>query len=254
MKLKLRNLDLKFTEDGHVYELGGKLLTGVTTILGILDKPFLKWWTVKLMYETLLPKLQDVQGITKKEWDDILTEAKKAHTIKTKEGASIGKEAHNWIETYIKAKIENTVAPASPQDEKVYSSVQAFLKWEAEHKIEWLASEIPLASVIHTFAGTVDAVAIVDGKLSIIDFKTSNQMSDAYGLQTAAYCILLNENLEGEERPEQRIIVRIPKDGSGFEAMILDIDLGFEVDTFLKLREVYKWTIYVENRKGQRIN
>ena len=74
-----------------------------------------------------------------------------------------------------------------------------------------------LASVINMFAGTVDAVAEVDDVLTVVDFKTSSQISDEYFLQTSAYWLLLDENLvEGEKRPEQRLILRIPKDGSEF--------------------------------------
>ncbi len=251
MKLKLKGYQVQFLEDGHTYTLGGDLLTGVTTILGVRNKDFLKWWTVKLMYETLLPKLKDVQGIGEKEWEAILLEAKKAHTIKSKEALDSGKIAHEWIEQYVGARIDGKALYNEPiADEKAQNAVNQFLEWEKAHKVEWLASELVLAHPGHKFAGTVDAVARVDGVLSVLDWKTSNQISEEYFLQTAAYMFLLDENLiDGEERPTQRIIVRIPKDGKEFEIKVVDTPYEFDVSTFLHLRECHRWNVFIENNK-----
>ena len=74
-----------FDEGSHTYELGGRLLAGVTTILNVRAKDFLKWWTVKMMYEFLLSKLEDVRGMNPEQWEALLMEGKKAHTVRSKQ-------------------------------------------------------------------------------------------------------------------------------------------------------------------------
>src|SRR3990167_4328319 len=150
--MKLIKQDIQFKEDGHTYTYGGALLTGVTTILSVKQKDFLKWWTVKLMYETLLPKLSEVQGIDEKEWDRILTEAKKAHTVKSKDALESGKIAHEWIEIYIKDKILSRAPEIKfPEDEKATNAIKQFLDWESKNKVEWLYSELVVCDLINKY-------------------------------------------------------------------------------------------------------
>ena len=283
MKLKLKKIDgLIFEELDHTYTLNGKFLPGVTTILNAKAKDFLKWWSVKegvkflgywddkmspeeIMFQrkTALNMLVNFQGLgveELEEYNKILDEAKKAHTKKSKEALVSGKIAHEWIENFIKKLIEtplseekyleliDEITKEMPKDKKSVASINAFINWCKEHEIIWYASEIKLASPTYEFAGTIDSVCRLDGKLTIVDFKTSNQISEEYYLQAAAYQILLNENLEdGEERPEQRLVLRIPKDGNGFEAKFVPTPLDLDIKTFLALREVRKWDSYVEN-------
>src|SRR3990167_634152 len=245
--MNLKNLQVKFQSDGHTYEVGGQLLTGVTTILQVRQKDFLKWWTVKLMWENLTGKFSEIVKGTEKEFEDRILEAKKAHTVKSKEALVSGHIAHDYIKHYIKEKLGIGGALVMPKDEKAVKSIDAFLEWEKQHKVKWLASELVLASVINMFAGTVDAVAEVDDVLTVVDFKTSSQISDEYFLQTSAYWLLLDENLvEGEKRPEQRLILRIPKDGSEFEAKLVETPLDFDCATFLRCREIHRWNLLVK--------
>jgi hypothetical protein len=43
------------------------------------------------------------------------------------------------------------------------------------------------------FAGTIDRLAMLDGKLTLIDIKTSNNIHDSYWLQLAAYAALVHD-------------------------------------------------------------
>ena len=250
-KLKLKQIDnFKFLEDGHTYELGGKLLTGVTTILQVRAKDFLKWWTVKLMWENLTGKIEDIKKMNEVEYEELILNAKKAHTVKSKEALVSGTIAHNWIEEYIKGKIEGQDVSDKqfPEDLNAANSIHIFLDWEGQHEVEWLASEVVLPSILNLFAGTIDFVAKIDGVMTLGDFKTSNQISEDVALQTAAYSILLDENLlEGEERPTQRVVLRIPKAGMEFEYQRIDTELEFDKQIFLHLREIHRWNLYIEN-------
>ena len=64
--------------------------------------------------------------------------------------------------------------------------------------------------VVHTelaYAGTLDLVAHVKGRISIIDFKTGTQMSPEYLLQTAGYMAAYNETAKVPS--ETRWILRV---------------------------------------------
>ena len=244
---KLKKQNIEFLPDNHTYIVGGELLTGVTTILAVRQKDFLKWWTVKLMYETLLPRLKDVQGIDQNKWDEILTEAKKAHTVKSKEALVSGKLAHDWIEHYIGEKLGTMKIQEMPDDEKAQQSIKQFLEWENKNEVEWLYSELPVCDPINKYAGTLDFIAKINGKITLGDFKTSSMISEDYYLQTAAYQNCVEPLIYGDEKIEQRAILRIPKDGKEFEYQVVPTPYEFDRDTFLHLREVHRWNINYEN-------
>ena len=246
--MNIKPAQIEFLEDGHTYKhKNGTLYTGVTTILGVRNKDFLKWWTVKEMYNFLLDKQPAICGADENEYIKILEEGKKAHTKKSKEALVSGKIAHDWIEEYVKAKIKGEDADKQfPDDQKAASSIHSFLDWHDSHEIEWIASELVVASEEHQFAGTLDGLAKVDGTLTIVDFKTSSQISEEYFLQTAGYYLALKEMADIQE-PIQRLILRIPKDGKDFEAMIVPTDLEFDCKTFINLRNTHRWNVYIQN-------
>jgi hypothetical protein len=244
MQLHLKQVPIEFLKDGHTYKHipSEKLYTGVTTIIGVRQKEFLKWWTVKEMYNFLKTNWDLKKKYTEEEKEKLLLDGKAAHTKKSKEALLSGKIAHDWIENYIGGK-----KLPLPKDENAKNAIKAFRSWELEHQVEWLASELVVCSEKHEFAGTIDAIAVVDGILTIVDFKTSSQISEDAFLQTAGYWIALDEMMNGEERPSQRLVLRIPKDGKEFEAMIVPTDLEFDKKTFLNLREVHRWNVYIQN-------
>lgn len=236
---------------GHSYKTyDNELYTGVTTILNVRQKDFLKWWTVKMMYENLLPRLQDVQGITKKKWNEILMEAKKAHIQKSDKAKEIGGAVHDYLEAYIKEKLgEEASLPKGTvellKSEEAQSSIKAFKEWEKANDVEWHNSEEIVASHDYKFAGTLDFIAKVNGKLTLGDFKTSSIISEDAYLQTAAYQICLEEM--GVNDIEQRMIIRIPKDGNSVEVRKVPTDLEFDQRVFLAERLIHQWNLYVSN-------
>lgn len=48
----------------------------------------------------------------------------------------------------------------------------------------------------HRYAGTIDALALIDGKLGVLDIKTSQAVYRDYNLQTSAYVKALKRNFE----------------------------------------------------------
>ena len=236
-------LDAKidFLNDGHTYtrQSDGKLLTGVTTILDTLNKPFLIAWAAKEVYNYLLPRQEEIKNATPEEYEKILFEAKNSRLKKSREALDSGHEAHEWIEYHVAGNDKPL-----PKDKEALSAVNAFIKWEEQNHPEWLASELVVASHTQDFAGTLDGLAKIGNEICLIDFKTSKQVSPEYFLQTAAYQFCLEEM---GQKVDKRIILRLPKDGKDAEEVVVPTPYDFDRDTFLHLRQVYRWNINYQN-------
>jgi hypothetical protein len=263
----LKPCPVEYHDENHTYTLrsNGKLVPGVTSIGANLHKPQLVPWAAKEAVKhlgyfdsktskkegeaRLAAALFQIKGMDEAQYFAFLEEAKNAHARKSKDAADAGTIAHSLCERYINLLLHGATSTDAhkldqPTDERALTAFQAFLAWERAHDVTWLASELVVGSAEHEFGGTLDALAIVDGIPSLIDFKTSNQISKDYFIQTAGYHIALEEM---GLRMWQRIILRIPKDGSEFEALVVPTPLDLDISAFLALRQVQRWQSYVAN-------
>jgi len=172
----------------------GKRVPSVTTILGVLDKPALKFWANKL----------GLEGIKVTEYVD--------------DKAMIGTLAHYILECYIKNE-EPDFAQFNCTDEQIEQArvcTKKFFEWEAyQEEFKPIASELHLVSEKLQYGGTIDLIARLNGKITLIDFKTCNAIYEEPYYQTAGY-----ENLAREHGYdiEQVVILRIGRDEEeGFE-------------------------------------
>lgn len=74
----------------------------------------------------------------------------------------------------------------------------------------------------HGFAGTIDRVAEIEGKIYIVDIKTSNALYDSFWLQLAAYRSLYKEDVDGVAILWLNAKTRTDKDfqGKGWQLII----------------------------------
>ena len=192
-----------------------------------------------------------IKKLTGKEYYATLKEAKGAFRRQTKEAGESGTFAHNYISNHISGRPQPKELNAKVKaDDKAKSSIKAFGEWEKAHKVDWVASELVIGSEVHEYGGTLDALAYMDNIPSLIDFKTSNQISADYFLQTAAYQIALEEM---GFVPLQRIILRIPKDGNDFETLTLPNNLengnrlALDKSGVIALRQMQRVASYYSN-------
>lgn len=79
--------------------------------------------------------------------------------------------------------------------DEVRPAAEAFEEFNKERKIffhpEFIERQV--WSIRHRYAGTVDALAEIDGKFGVLDIKTSTGFYPEYNLQTAAYVSALQE-------------------------------------------------------------
>ena len=118
--------------------------------------------------------------------------------------AEAGTAAHELCERHIKGDI--LIENGQPTDQArevanvpvemfplVWSSFQAYLAWERQTKLEIIDTERSLISA-HGYGGTYDAIGEIDGKLCMLDWKTSNAVYGDHIYQLGAYKALYEEH------------------------------------------------------------
>lgn len=190
-----------------VKEDNNKRLCGVTTHIGVLDKPALIPWAVSVAVDFI----RDHMDVLKETDDpDEILKMARAEADKQKDvAADIGKAIHTWIESHIKGE-----EPDMPEDPKVIQGVNSFLDWVNENKVTFLWSERVVYSKKHGYVGTADLGIKIGinghrGKKYLADIKTGNGIYAEVKQQTAAYEKALEE--EGDKY-DGRWALRISKD------------------------------------------
>lgn len=168
----------------HYYVKDGKKIISVTGATGMVNKPALIDWAVKMMKEKLVAEREagTYIGIPQ------IIDASYSHKRIKQEEADKGKLVHAWCDEYVKYALKKIlIKPEMPEDENVLNGVFAFLKWEKENKVKWIDSEKLVYSLQHDYVGQMDAKAKVNGKLCPIDYKTGNAVYNEMRYQLAAY-------------------------------------------------------------------
>ena len=223
-KLYNNTVDLVFDEEKHKYFVNDLPVDGTTGILSVINKPALMGWAVKVTVEFIESILKAGVALDEVQIKALLEGAKRAHRQKKTDAADIGTFVHDWIKDHIAGK-----NPPMPVNPLIKNAVDTFLAWEKDQKVEFLESERAIYSKKYGYAGTLDFIAKIDGKIVLGDFKTSSGIWDEYFLQIAAY-----QQAYLEEFPEKEIvggvIVRVGKDGTLETKETADYDknvLGF---------------------------
>lgn len=205
----------KLYETSHQYWMsvdGGRLTrkSGITTILGIKDKSkALEIWYQQLTADYLLTLIASKVKLD----EEKALECAIQNELKKTAAADFGKEAHGWIEAYIKNKLgvkgfEHI--PEIPKTKEAVQGVNGFLEWEAGRKIKYHASEVIVYSMKHDLMGCMDLDATIDGVRCVGDFKTSNGLYNSVRLQSLFYKNAKEEEL-GKKIYKGRWAIRLSK-------------------------------------------
>jgi hypothetical protein len=111
--------------------------------------------------------------------------------------------------TLIHETIEKIMVGEKPEiDSLIKPAVDAFLKFSEAKNIQ-VDSEFVEKQVVNfdeRYAGTLDALALIDGKFGVLDIKTSQAIYRDYNLQTSAYMAALQKDFKNLQ---SRWILRI---------------------------------------------
>jgi hypothetical protein len=140
-----------------------------------------------------------------------------------RDAIDIGSAVHAMADLDLKGRpdreIENVARDAGlPRDDydKAVRAFVQFRKWRIGCHVQPVALERSLVSELHQYGGTPDCIALINSKISLVEFKTSAKPYPDQLVAMAAHAQLWNENNPG------RLIetfhwIGLPKDGGEFQ-------------------------------------
>ena len=143
-------VDLLFDRRLHSYKVGDEMIPSATTVLGVISKPALVPWALKVGVEWLQEKMfKDEESSANGtnvyksplSWDSIIKGVKSAHRQTSTSAMNIGNITHDWVEEAINFHMKGGVIPKLPTQEEALNSIDAFKAWVQENEIEWLSAE-----------------------------------------------------------------------------------------------------------------
>ena len=170
VSLGYSNLQDITTDSGRVYLTPeGKKYPSITTVLGVRGKEAIYEWRRRVGEE-------------------------EANRI-ARHAATRGTALHSIAERYLNNEETYFVNGEMPHVKSMFNSIRPLLDDNID---EIIMQECPLYSDYLGVAGRVDLVASFNGRISIIDFKTSSRLKTReeisnYFAQTAAYAIMFEE-------------------------------------------------------------
>ncbi|QPB09565.1 DNA helicase [Streptomyces phage Sycamore] len=215
---------------------------GVTSVVGMLPKPFLTFWAAKMTAEAAVDNLRAVESIAANDRDGAVDYLKGAHRRYTKLRAGIGSDAHDMFERLIRGEY---IRRAHPDLEPYRVN---FLEFLEKVQPELIRAEDVAWSDTHKYAGSFDALLSVkdeDGtKLTVLaDWKTSKATYPDVALQMAAYGFadrLIDP--EGNSEPMPQIdtaaVLHITPEQWAFKPVRFDDEV---FSHFLTLRKTFDW-------------
>lgn len=228
----------KFNKDGHSYTLNGKLLTGCTTILGVVAKPFLIPWAAKMTTEYIRENAGKFDLTDPKQFEQLLLEAKLAHTKSKEKAGDYGTEMHAEIEKWIKSCIKNKKYKAKSKNPAVKKGLEDFLVWTTKNDVRFLESEKKIYSKKYWLGGTLDIMAKLGKKTWIIDVKTAKSGLYAENFwQMAGYELMLKESTK-YKKIDGYILLNLKENGEFIEKR--SISNQEHIKAFLACLEIYR--------------
>ena len=136
--------------------------------------------------------------------------------------ANIGTNTHNSIDNYLNDESFNVDKNSIPYQS--YNAYQSFLKWYNTinniAKVKVIFHEKTLTCKY--FGGTLDGLYEINGKLYLVDYKTSNHITFNYCLQLAAYRYMLKTELNIDI--DGCIILQLSKETISYNEFVLNFD------------------------------
>ncbi len=234
----------------------------VTSILEIVAKDGLQIWAVKEAMKKLLSLYQEHMGTHgTADLAALCQEANGASDEIKRNAARRGTAVHHLIE----GRKREELSIAEGDWENIENMYKSFELWASERNFEPIANEVPIWSDKHGFKGTLDCIGYVDGRLELIDWKTSNAIDLSYRMQTSAYWYGLRESwpmpVIGQENvpynPFTLQGIRIVRFGGRsdketqvkdlvkYEELIIDGDteIAEDFNAFLAAKRLYDWKL-----------
>ncbi|MDX3295123.1 hypothetical protein PV569_15555 [Streptomyces scabiei] len=224
---------------------------GVTSVVGMLPKPFLMFWAAKMTAELAVDSLPFVAQMAERDRQGAVDYLKGASRRYTKMRADVGSDAHDLFERMIRGQFVGSVHP----DLEPYRAHFADFLEAVNPRLE--RAEDVAWSDAHAYAGSFDAVLTVwldeDGNptpdrsgvphLLMADWKTSKATYPDVALQMSAYANadrIISPDGTSEPMPEfdGAAVLHITPELWEFKPVRIDEEV---FSFFLALRKVFTW-------------
>ena len=207
----------------------GLKVPGVTTVLGILNKPALLDWAAKEERKGVMDCLLNKKILPEKHFYTTLRDT----------AASIGTICHFMCECHLKGLEADLSEFPESQVSQAENGYIKFLEFWDNSGFKVLVTEQALVHNALEFGGTIDIVCIdKEENLVLLDLKTSKSIYPEYWSQVAAYREMWNFN--SVNKISRNIIIRIGKDESNDLEVIENNDLGKYYELFKGALQCYK--------------
>lgn len=221
-------------------EDGAVKVPGVTSVVGMLPKDFLRYWAAKMVAEEAVGDLGVLVQMALREGgkEAAVDYLKRAPDRNTRKAADTGTAAHDLFERMARGENVGRVHP----DLAIF--VQHFDEYLRVVKPEYHFLEETVWSDKHGYAGSFDAHATIDGQRLWLDNKTTRSGIHAeVGIQLSAYRYA--DNIIGADGTRQPMpeadggaVLHIRPEGWKLVPVRCDEAI---FDMFLHLREVFEW-------------
>lgn len=187
----------EFNDKEHIHTLDGKPLSGTSSVVGVLAKPALIQWAANMACDYISHNSDnvlsgDLSHIGFQVKNETLAEARYAHRNIKQNAAKTGTDLHAELERYVKhVMASNDFTGPLDMDKKIIP----FVEWAQANVKKFIWSEAHCYSERLWVGGISDAGAeLKDGRLAVIDFKSSKEAYPGQFLQDAGYAIQIEEN------------------------------------------------------------
>jgi hypothetical protein len=223
------------------------MVPSITNVIGMKNKPGIAYWGYKKCGEFVADNVDTIIALAKKDPAAVVDVVKGAPNRSTATSGDRGDLVHLWIERRIKSDGKEPTAEeiAENPDKTAREMWASFLGIEKRYHPEWMLSETTVWSDKYDYAGTIDWVARIGGKITLGDTKTGNNVYPEVGLQTAAaayadYAIDENGNPFELPVPERFAALHIRPRGSRLIPLALPKE---NFRAFLGLRAIFEWQV-----------
>ncbi len=157
--------------DTHGYDVDGTWYPRVTKIVEIKAKPALYRFYAELSNFAEAERIKEIS-------------------------ASEGTKVHEAVESLLMGKTPLPAAGRPALSDDILPAVRAFEQFQKEKNIQVDTNFVEYRITNHDerYAGTMDALACIDGAWGVLDIKTSQSIYRDYNLQTAAYMAALEKD------------------------------------------------------------
>ena len=217
----------------HRYKLDGEWVPGVTTIIGVLDKPGLRKWAAATVAEYVADNRAAIEHLYAAGRGPMVAMLKETPWQRRDDAATRGTSFHEYAERIANGEEVDVPEPFVPL-------VEQALAFFDTYRVTPLLVEAVVGSRDHKYAGKLDLIADSSLGRAIFDWKSARRIYPGAAFQMAAYAFADFHGEKGDEHPLPEVDgaygVHIRADGYDVVPLRFGRDVFHE---FLTIRAAY---------------